>query len=94
MKVRFSQLAKDDLKAAARYIAADNQKAARLWAESVRAKCAKLADNPRMGISKSDAGPDVRMMVIGNYVVFYETTPPEVKILRVLHGARQWEDLL
>jgi toxin ParE1/3/4 len=94
MRVRFNPAARLDLQLAARYIAADSPNAARRWVETVRSKCAKLAENPRLGVSKSEAGPNVRMLVVGSYVVFYEPASTGIEILRVLHGARQWEDLL
>jgi toxin ParE1/3/4 len=74
--------------------AIDNVKAAKRWVQTVRIKCARLADNPHMGVKKSEAGESVRMLVVGSYVVFYETSATEVQILRILHGARQWEDVL
>ncbi len=94
MRVRFSPAAKLDLQLAARYIAADSPNAAKKWVGTVRSKCAKLGENPQLGVSKFEAGPNVRMVVVGNHLVFYETASTEIKILRVLNGARQWEDLL
>jgi toxin ParE1/3/4 len=34
------------------------------------------------------------MFPVGNYVILYRPIEAGVEIVRVLHGARQWQDLL
>jgi plasmid stabilization system protein ParE len=36
----------------------------------------------------------MRSSVEGQYIVFYEPTDEGITVHRVIHGARQWEDLL
>ncbi len=94
MKVRFNPKAKADLQSAVRYIAAHNKKASRRWAATVRENCAKLGDTPGLGVPKPELGPDVRMLVVGSFLVFYETGTNGVEILRIFHGARDWQEIL
>jgi toxin ParE1/3/4 len=34
------------------------------------------------------------MLPVGNYLILYQQVEREAEIVRVLHGARQWQDLL
>ena len=94
MKVRFNPKAKADLQSAVRYIAADSKKAARRWAASIKDNCGKLAETPGLGVPKPELGPDVRMLVVGSYLVFCETGTKGVEIVRIIHGARDWQGIL
>ena len=94
MRVRFNPKAKADLQSAIRYIAADSRKAARRWAASIRENCAKLGATPGLGVPKPELGANVRMLVVGSYLVFYETGTKGVEILRIFHGARDWQEIL
>jgi toxin ParE1/3/4 len=82
------------LQSAVRYIAADSKKSARRWAASIRENCAKLGETPGLGVPKPELGPHVRMLVMGSYLVFYEADTKGVEILRIMHGARDWQEIL
>lgn len=82
------------MQSAARYIAADSKKYARRWAASIRENCTKLGETPGLGVPKGELGPDVRMLVVGSYLIFYETDANSVQILRIMHGARDWQEIL
>jgi toxin ParE1/3/4 len=94
VKVRFNPKAKADLQSATRFIAADSTKSARRWAASIRENCAKLGGTPGLGVPKPELGPDVRMLVVGSYLVFYEAGTKGVEILRIMYGARDWQEIL
>ncbi len=94
MKVRFNPKAKADLQSAIRYIAAYSRKTARRWAASIRENCAKLGETPGLCVPKAELGANVRMLVVGSYLVFYETGTKGVEILRIFHGARDWQGIL
>jgi toxin ParE1/3/4 len=53
-----------------------------------------LLQHPLMGESKEQYRPRLRSVVEGPYIIFYEPHSDGILIYRVLHGARQWEDLL
>ena len=38
--------------------------------------------------------PDVRRSSVGNYVIYYRPIHHGIQVLRILHGARQPEDLV
>jgi toxin ParE1/3/4 len=56
--------------------------------------CDKLARHPRMGIRQDQYRAGLRCFPVGKYVIFYHVTDDGLEIYRVLHGARQLEDLL
>jgi plasmid stabilization system protein ParE len=53
-----------------------------------------LSHAPYRGESQSKLNENVRRIIVGNYLVFYEATPADVRIMRVFHAAQRWEDLL
>jgi plasmid stabilization system protein ParE len=73
---------------------------ARRWENRVTAALIRIEKNPRSG-AKCGFGAeelqDVRRMSIAGFprhLIFYRTTEGEIKILRVVHGARDLESLL
>jgi toxin ParE1/3/4 len=49
---------------------------------------------PGMGVARPEIRPDLRMFPVGSYVVLYPQVDDGVEIVRVLHGARPWQDLI
>jgi toxin ParE1/3/4 len=94
VRVWFNPKAKADLQSAVRYIAAGSKKGARRWAASIRENCDKLGETPGPGAPKPELGPNVRMLVVGSSLLFYETDTKGVEILRIMHGARDWQEIL
>ena len=71
------------------YIAADNPAAALALDELISEKAARLADDP--GLGRIGRIPGTRELVAHrNYVLVYDMADDQVRILRVLHAARQW----
>src|SRR5438876_990393 len=86
----FSPEARDDLQEIWAYIAGDNLAAAdRLEADIYKA-CAMLAQNPRLGHKRPDLTdePVLFWLVRGHYLVVYQRETQPLKIVRILHGAR------
>ncbi len=71
------------------YIAADNPRAALALDELFSKKAGGLADHPGLGRPGRVEGTR-ELPVHRNYLLIYDVTGEEVRILRVLHGARQW----
>ena len=94
MRVWFNPKAKADLQAAVRYIAVDSKMAARRWSMSIREECTNLGATPGLGVPKPELGLTVRMLVVRSYLIFYETGTNGVEILRIMHGARDWQEIL
>jgi len=93
---QFSPQAWDDMRAIVAYIAADNPDAAARFVPALEATYAQLVALPGMGNVRHFRRKDlqgVRMLpVIGfeNYLIFYTSTQRSVKVLRVLHAARDF----
>jgi toxin ParE1/3/4 len=82
-----------DLAAIWSYIAKDSEAAATRMLHSIDAAIRTLAYAPYRGEPQPDFGEDVRRIIVGNYVIYYEVHE-DVHIMRVFHGAQKWEDLL
>ena len=81
-------------------IAADNPAAATRMVRAIGASIENLADHPHMGPRRSDIRPTARMLVVGPYLILYETHPNdeegqvrEVEIVRIVDGRRDLKSL-
>lgn len=87
-----------DLKMEARYIAADNKPASKRLTRNADATFADLAQRPAMGaeyeLGKLGKIRIWRITGFEKYLIFYREIPDAIEIIRVLHGARDWESLL
>ena len=86
--------AEADLEDIALYIAEDNVQAAQQWIEDMYALCQQLGEMPSMGVAKPYIRSGLRMLPAGSYLILYQEVDKGVEIVRVIHGARQWQDLL
>jgi toxin ParE1/3/4 len=90
---RYSSLAREDIDAAAAYIATDNPTAARRFQKAVRTTIRLIVRFPEMGAAYSH--PDhlgLRAKLVSgfkNHVIFYTVAEGRPYIVRVLHGARE-----
>lgn len=93
MRVRFSPSAKADLAAIRSFISQDNPAAAARLIRLIRRRVKEsIAAFPEIGESCDQLAPDLRRLVVGNYVIFYRVAT-SVEIARVLHGARDIDTL-
>jgi plasmid stabilization system protein ParE len=79
------------------FVAEDNVRAAKRLLETIEAKMAKLERFPELGGIPSDpdlAAAGYRFLVSGNYLIFYTLEPGVVLVHRILHGARDYRELL
>ncbi|WP_228768279.1 type II toxin-antitoxin system RelE/ParE family toxin [Limnohabitans sp. DM1] len=74
------------------YIEADNPVAALAIDELFDEKAEQLVDHPGMGRPGREAGTR-ELVVHKNYILVYDATADSVRVLRVLHAARQWPAL-
>lgn len=94
MRVTFSEAVKKDLDSILRYIGSNNPRRAVSFVREIRSHCKQLGGFPEsypllIGGSQSE----LRRVVHGQYLIFYRVTD-EVEILRVLHGATDYESVL
>lgn len=52
-----------------------------------------LADHPRVGTRMDQYHPGLRAFSVGSYVVFFQLQDDALLIYRVLHGARNFDEL-
>jgi toxin ParE1/3/4 len=94
MPVGFSPAALSDLETIGDYIHADNPKAALNFVFALKARCESIGHAPRSGRQRPELSQDgLRSIVFRRYVIFYTTDGINVRIDRVLHGARDTEAL-
>jgi toxin ParE1/3/4 len=93
--LRISPRAAADLDEIGDYIARDNPERAHTFVEELCAACERACNNPEAYPLRPDIAADVRMAVHGRYLIFFRVLLSEVRIERVLHGARNlrsaWE---
>ena len=79
-----------------KYIAKDSPSRARDFIQRIDKKIKLLADHPLIGAAKLSAYPDIRAFPIGRYLILYQPLDGEdgIELIRVIHGAREWETLL
>lgn len=95
MKVAFTDAAEADFETIGDYIALSDPFRAVSFVREVQSKCLGLLDAPRaFPLLRNHENSGIRRRVHGNYLIFYRIGPQAVEILRVLHGARQYEQLL
>ncbi|MES2260437.1 MAG: type II toxin-antitoxin system RelE/ParE family toxin [Pseudomonadota bacterium] len=71
------------------YIEADNPAAALALDELFAEKAGRLVDHPGLGKPGRVAGTR-ELVAHPNYILIYDTAGNLVRVLRVLHAARQW----
>lgn len=95
MKVTFSRSAEADLESIGDFIARDNSKRAQSFVREIRARCAKLAAHPKSAPLVSGRETfGVRRLVHGDYLAFYRTDADAILVIRILHGAMDYDRLL
>lgn len=92
MKIRWLVIASSDLEHLYQYIAQDNLDAA----NSEVAKVMEAAGNltKMSGLGRPGRVPDTRELVISQYIIAYRVREGQVEILRVLHQAQRWPDMI
>jgi toxin ParE1/3/4 len=94
MSYRLRPQTEADIEAIALYIAEDNPSAAKRWYDDIQLRCQRIGEMPGIGVARPEVRPELRSFPVGNYLVLYRQIDEGVEIVRVVHGARQWEDLL
>lgn len=89
MKLVWTRPAREDRKVIREYIAADNPSAALDLDELLSEKAARLVDHPSHGRPGRLQGTR-ELVAHRNYILIYDVAGDLVRVLRVLHAARQW----
>ena len=75
------------------HVAMDSPAAADKLIDRIVETCEALAAHPNPGPVRREIAPDLRMLVIGQYLVLYRVRNEGVQVARVVHGARRLEGL-
>ena len=75
------------------YIAENSFDAADRLLETIDETCQRLADMPGMGLRRDELAPGLRSFPAGKYLIFYRPVENGIEIIRVLHGARNLENI-
>ncbi len=97
MRVVYTVQSRDDLRELGDWIAKDSPRRAQSFIADLRQKCRGLSDYPaRFPVIAERREVSVRRLVHGDYVILFsiEEKPEAVVILRVAHGARDYDKLL
>ncbi len=75
------------------FIATDNLEASLKFHERLSNRFEMLAENPKIGRERAEIKQDIRSFPEGNYLIFYREWAGIVAIVRVLHGARDLDEI-
>ena len=88
MSYRLSSRALSDLGSIVDYLSNVNPKAALRLVDKFEERWELLATQPRSGFLRQDLGPDLREVVVGEYLSIYRLDDNDIEVLRVLHDRR------
>jgi len=88
MRVAFSPASETDLEEIGDAIASDNPSRAISFIQEIRTHCDAIVAAPMAAPERNDLAPGLRMLVHGSYLIFYRILTGEIRIERILHGAR------
>lgn len=74
------------------WIADESPANADAYIERLVAAMRLLADMPRMGSCPLPRFPSVRSLPVGSHLIFYQPIDDGIDVIRVVHGARDWEN--
>jgi toxin ParE1/3/4 len=77
-----------DIDAIWAYLEPRNPTAARRMMDRLDARFQLLQQSPESGEIRDDISRDVRQAIVQPYVIYYRLEPDVVRILRIVHGAR------
>ena len=84
----FAPKARLDLLDIGDHIAQDSPAEARRFVAGLATQCQRIGRSPFGYASRDDLIAGLRMATMGRYVIFFRVLDHEVRIERVLHGAR------
>lgn len=89
MRLFWTPEAVDDRRAIYDYIEADNPSAALALDELFSEKASHLLDHPDLGRPGRITGTR-ELVAHQHYILIYDTSGDLIRVLRILHAARQW----
>jgi toxin ParE1/3/4 len=93
-EVRITTPAELDIVALWAHIAKDNIAAADRMVERLDATIRRLGQYPKLGEVFRSRDREFRKFVVASHVLVYRYDADNVIVVRILHSAQQWEELL
>lgn len=95
MKVVLTEAAQADLESISRHIALDNPVRAASFVSELLDRCEDLQTSPqRFQLVPRYAELGIRRRAHGSYLIFYRVGIASVEVIHIMHGARDYEDIL
>lgn len=91
--VEIAPAALDDLRAIALYIAEDNPERADGFVAEIEARFAVIGERPLSFPARDEVSSGLRNAPYGRYRIFFRDLPHAVRIVRVVHAARDFVSL-
>ena len=85
--------AQEDLREIWAYVAQDDMAAADRLVDRINERCVVYATQPELGTPGDRFAPGLRYLSLGAYVVFYRPETDGILLIRVLHGARNLDEI-
>jgi len=76
------------------HIAVEDAYAAVAFYKRLRDLFKLIADNPQIGRNRNELSEGLRSFPMGNYVIFYRIWSHQVAIVRVVHAARDIDQII
>lgn len=95
--VRVLPAAEDDLNGIIEYISVERPSAALRLADKIENAVRRLETHPLLGKIPQDTRllhMGYRYLIVENYLIFYTLRSRTISIHRILHGAREYKELL
>jgi plasmid stabilization system protein ParE len=95
VKVLFTDPAEGDLEDIGDWIADNNPLRAATFVGELRQACLQIGPRPNAyPIVEHRKSDGLRRRVYGNYLIFYRVTDDAAEIIHVLHGARDYAEII
>jgi toxin ParE1/3/4 len=92
-QLRISPRAREDLLEIWSYVAEDSETNADGFIDKIHETMELLAGQPGLGRHREELAPGIQSFPVGRYIIFYRVVLPAIEIVRVLHGARDIENI-
>ena len=92
--VTLTSIAEADLVQIWLYIATQSEESADRLLARLESGLQQLADHPELGEMVTRLRFDFRVFSVSNYVVVYQGAEDGILVLRVMHAARNWQEIL
>lgn len=94
LEVYRSSAANQDLVEIWAYVAKISTDAANQLLRQLDARIEVLRSLPESGERVESSRAGLRRIIEGHYLIFYQLVDDGIRIVRILHSARRWEELL